>query len=248
MINIMPHTSLSIPSPCSQPWDAMTPTAHGRHCAACAKVVVDFTRHTDAELLAWLHQQAGQPACGHFRADQLGRVLQPTVIPKPRSWRAWLATAVALWGLREATATMAKAQAPTEQRQREGEPISLADYVQKPVVIRGVVTESDSHEILPAVSVFLKGTNLGVATKADGHFELTIPADKWAASTKQLSVTFIGFEGKEISLPASPTQPLAVTLSPAITGHLGGVIVVNTARPWYTPRGLWQHLKRPFYR
>ncbi|WP_262490091.1 hypothetical protein [Hymenobacter glacialis] len=30
---------ISIPQPCAQPWAAMTPTAHGRHCDACATEV-----------------------------------------------------------------------------------------------------------------------------------------------------------------------------------------------------------------
>ncbi|OUJ73534.1 hypothetical protein BXP70_14155 [Hymenobacter crusticola] len=231
----------------------MTPTAHGRHCAACAKVVVDFTKFTDAELLVWLHQQAGQPTCGRFRTDQLKRELRPTVAPRPRSWRAWLAAAVAVWGLREGAANPSKAQTSTEQRQRQGEPISIADYVQQPVVIRGIVTDSASHEALPAVTVLLAGTNLGVATNATGQFELTIPADIWAASTKHLAVSYIGFVRKDIPISASTTQLLHIAMAADVTGLMrtvtvGGVAIVNTPQPWHSPRGIWQRLKRPFHR
>jgi len=249
----MQRPSLSVPAPCSQSWDAMTPAAHGRHCAACEKVVVDFTRFTDAELLVWLHQQAGKPACGRFRADQLGRALTPVVAPRPRSWRAWLAAAVAVWGLREAAATPVKAQASTEQRQREGKPISMADHGQKPVVIRGVVTDSVSHEVLPAVTILLAGTNVAAATDVNGQFELAIPADTWATSTKHLSVAYIGFIKKEIPVSASPTQLLHIAMAADVTGLMSVIVVgettgVDMPRSWHGPRGVWQRLKRPFRR
>ena len=53
----------------------MTPAGPGRHCAACAKTVVDFTQQTDAEILAYLARAKGT-SCGRIRADQLVRPLQ----------------------------------------------------------------------------------------------------------------------------------------------------------------------------
>ena len=64
---------IQIPEPCSQSWAEMTPEAGGRHCAACAKTVTDFTRMTDAQILEVLRNSAG--SCGRFTADQLGREL-----------------------------------------------------------------------------------------------------------------------------------------------------------------------------
>ena len=42
----------TIPSPCTESWDCMTSTKEGRFCQSCEKTVVDFTRMSDAELLA----------------------------------------------------------------------------------------------------------------------------------------------------------------------------------------------------
>ena len=47
-------TAIHIPQPCPESWAAMTPTAQGRHCAVCATEVVDFTRMSEAEVLAFL--------------------------------------------------------------------------------------------------------------------------------------------------------------------------------------------------
>ena len=65
---------LSIPTPCHESWDAMTPAGDGRHCAACAKTVVDFTAMTDAEIRRHV-AAADDQTCGRLRASQLDRAL-----------------------------------------------------------------------------------------------------------------------------------------------------------------------------
>ena len=246
--------TFSIPSPCSQSWEAMTPTTDGRHCTACAKVVVDFTQLTDVELVRWLHQQSGQATCGRFRADQLERPMRlaPAVAQAPR-WRTWVAAAVAVWGLREATAPAAKSQVPVEQLIiKVGEAVAAPAKAsnEPPVVIRGVVVEAptalkpSAQVPLPGVTVVLVGTDLGASTDMNGRFELAIPAETWAVSKQQLTVSSIGYVTQPVPLPAVPTQPLAVALA-VDTRELGGLLVVNgCSRPWYTPAGWLQRTKR----
>ena len=78
---------ISIPSPCSQSWEEMTPvTANQRHCDSCAKRVTDFSWMTDREIHTYL-QVAGNTLCGRFRADQLDRPIRARVAPK-KTWRA----------------------------------------------------------------------------------------------------------------------------------------------------------------
>ena len=97
----------------------MTPTGTGRHCAACAKTVVDFTLKTDAEILAYLAGAASGRTCGRFAAGQLERPLQRAAPAAPSGrWRAWLAAMVAVWAVRESFSTEGKAQAATEWRAR----------------------------------------------------------------------------------------------------------------------------------
>ena len=112
-------TTLHIPQPCPESWAAMSPTGTGRHCAACAKTVVDFTLKTDAEILAYLARAGNSRTCGRFAAGQLERPLQRAASAAPTArWRAWLAAAVAVWGLREGFTFNAQAQAATEWRAR----------------------------------------------------------------------------------------------------------------------------------
>jgi hypothetical protein len=71
--------SISIPTPCHEPWKDMTPApgtnaGNGRHCAQCDHVVADLTRATDAELVALFTSDA-RPKCARFDPDQLDRAL-----------------------------------------------------------------------------------------------------------------------------------------------------------------------------
>ena len=69
--------------------------------------------------------------------------------------------------------------------------------------IKGRVTDKDGNP-LPGVSVLLKGTSFGVATDAEGRFEMVQPKD----STGELILSFVGMktqtvkwtEGKEVNV------------------------------------------------
>ena len=252
----MPAYHLTIPQPCSESWAAMTPTAAGRHCAACQKTVVDFTQLTDAEILAHLARAGRGETCGRFRAGQLARSLQPPTLARPARWRTWLAAAVAVWGLREAAGVAAKAQAPTEQRSPEATPQYLRaermpDYEGQPagqVVLRGVVHDIQTNDFLPGVRVFIKNTLVGTNTDGDGQFVLNIPSLYASAETIELQFTYMGYVTEElrVSLPAQP-KLLQIALDVDTKGGLQ-VSVIPPA-PWH-PRRFYYWTKywltRPF--
>ena len=47
--------NISIPQPCSQSWQQMTPVEQGRHCESCCKTVVDFTPMSNDEIKDFWH-------------------------------------------------------------------------------------------------------------------------------------------------------------------------------------------------
>ncbi|MGG9962336.1 hypothetical protein [Ferruginibacter sp. SUN106] len=65
---------ISIPTPCHEDWNAMTPNAQGRHCNACVKTVVDFTNMNDEEVKYFFLNKKEEKVCGRFRNEQLLRI------------------------------------------------------------------------------------------------------------------------------------------------------------------------------
>jgi hypothetical protein len=230
-------TAVRIASPCHERWAAMTPTATGRHCAACQKTVVDFTHKTDAEILAAFRHVAGE-TCGRLRADQLGRSL---VVPTPAPhWRAWLGAVLALGGVLGAGRAAAQAQesyyaGPRPPASPMGSaatpapdlptPTSSAtsEAAAGPLTVRGTVLDSATHQGLPGVTVLLKGTN------TNGNFALAAPA---STAPVQLTFSSIGFTSQEQTVVAAGSQRLVVALAADTHILMGEVVITNFRQPW----------------
>ena len=75
------NTQFSIPKPCHEDWNAMTPTEQGRFCSQCSKNVTDFTQMSDKEITIYFRQNSSSNICGRFRKDQL---IEQTAIHIPR--------------------------------------------------------------------------------------------------------------------------------------------------------------------
>lgn len=86
---------ISIPKPCYEDWDAMTPGNQGRHCSVCAKTVVDFTSMSNEEVQAYFINRKTGSTCGRFRGDQLASVTislpQNIFETKIAHWKKFLA-------------------------------------------------------------------------------------------------------------------------------------------------------------
>lgn len=66
---------LSIPEPCHEDWDKMTPDETGRFCQSCVKSVVDFSNMKTTEIQDYFIQNQGKGICGRFRTEQLDRIV-----------------------------------------------------------------------------------------------------------------------------------------------------------------------------
>lgn len=62
---------ISIPEPCHENWDEMTPKDNGRFCMSCSKTVVDFTAMIPEEVQHFFIQNQNNQICGRFRKSQL---------------------------------------------------------------------------------------------------------------------------------------------------------------------------------
>ena len=65
---------ISIPKPCHENWNTMTPREKGRFCNSCAKTVLDFTKKSTEEIKDYLVENKNQRVCGHFYKKQLDTI------------------------------------------------------------------------------------------------------------------------------------------------------------------------------
>ncbi|MDF7814296.1 energy transducer TonB [Hymenobacter sp. YC55] len=122
---------------CHEDWQQMTPVAQGHHCSICDRVVLDFTKSTQADLESAFQASADGRVCGRFRQSQLA----PTLQLRPKL-RRFLVALVLVCGLgltsNEAWAQVRKAtqmaNCPNEielilKTPRELNPITLIKHI-----------------------------------------------------------------------------------------------------------------------
>lgn len=71
----MKNYKISIPKPCHENWNVMTPNEKGKFCKSCAKTVVDFTQKTPSQIQEYLLKKKDQKVCGHFYRKQLDSIV-----------------------------------------------------------------------------------------------------------------------------------------------------------------------------
>ena len=204
--------SFSIPTPCAQPWAAMRPTADGRHCGACQTEVVDFTRLSEAQILAYLARRGGLPVCVLANANQ--------VVPAAATrWRRWLLAGLALLGWHPVTscATKPPQQLPAQATAATAGP---ADAQAQQLIIRGQVLDGATATVVPQVSVFINDTQFGTVTDEQGRFELVMASGWEPIAGGKVALKFVGspFEFQEqilkLDTRATPRPaPLVVRLA-----------------------------------
>ncbi|WP_158596997.1 hypothetical protein [Aquimarina sp. BL5] len=81
---------ISIPKPCRENWDTMTPNEQGRFCTSCSKTVIDFTEKSIPVIKDFLIQNHEKQVCGRFTnasIDNLIVSIPEEVIQRDYSFR-----------------------------------------------------------------------------------------------------------------------------------------------------------------
>lgn len=211
--------SLSIPHPCSEDWKTFTPTATGGFCGRCQKNVIDFTKATDDEIIAFISKKP-EHVCGRFRSNQLKAY---TIIPplKIRPGfvlvKAGITSLLLLLVVRPSFAQVSSTDSVEVVQSTRKSDKSIHAFK---IVIRGKVISSEDSTGMPGVSVLQKGTVNGTVTDYDGTYKLSIDSK----GPQILIFSFIGMSTQEISLPSTIPSTVNITMFPDITGFLGEVI------------------------
>lgn len=66
---------ITIPKPCNEDWNEMTPNKEGRFCMHCSKTVIDFSTMSADEIQHFFIENQGKKICGSFKNEQLKRLI-----------------------------------------------------------------------------------------------------------------------------------------------------------------------------
>ena len=215
---------LSIPEPCHENWNEMSPAEKGRFCGSCQKEVVDFTQMTKEEITEFFIKKTSELTCGRFENKQieainLNEIKTKRIISKP--W--WIAVAT-FFILTNKGFSQTETVSVNKNIQVQTDLIRIKNSVETKasrstvkevekdsnktnfVTISGKLMEKDSNQPVYFANVFVEiDTNvIGISTDINGSFKLLIPRTK--EDSIVLNVSYIGFEPLKIKLPMKDTN------------------------------------------
>jgi hypothetical protein len=216
---MQPIKRINIPKACHESWDAMIPVEKGRHCQSCSKTVVDFTAMNNADVIAYLSSHKN--VCGHISGSKMAAINHDLEVKhrKRFTWKGFIAAASLsmLFPMLKA-----EAQSPPKTEQTPVAP-NFMGKVAAPdtagyITVKGVVTAKDDGLPVPGATINIKdkGMRLVTQTGTDGSFTMQVPAN-----TKRISVSFLGYETKEIKLRHKAGEQ-SIVLNTALDSSFAG--------------------------
>jgi hypothetical protein len=232
---------ISIPKPCSQNWNEMTPSGNGRFCNNCQHTVTDFTGWSDAALYEFLAKNRTEKVCGRLHKNQL---LHPINAPLPNrtinKWLAGLGFTIILAGATDvnlyAKPPYVHAMQVNNANDADAPNDGFGNTGDDTLTVRGVVVDSMNRP-LKGAEIFLTTNPYamyedrpGTLTKADGSFVVQMQKN---TNDKTILLIVTSLEHEEMKIPINSGNmyvPFHIKLEKAIY-ELMGAIVFPTTEP-----------------
>lgn len=217
----MQKLQLSIPEPCHENWQQMTPTEQGRYCNVCAKEVIDFSMMTDTEVLNYFTHTTHDKVCGRALPGQLNRTITRPKEPKKRLFWYW--NYIVMFLMFFSKSNNAKAQGDIKAA-TEFSPVKPADVnkvetiVMSSWIVKGKVVDVTGNPIGFA-TIKIKRIKGSISTDANGNYSV------WVATNSILVISALGF--KEMEVPVGENNVLNITLERK-EDLRGEVVITNT--------------------
>jgi len=185
--------SVQIPEPCSEDWEQMTPHEKGRFCEACQTSVIDFSKMSQSEIIAFF-KNPPKKVCGRFQTHQL------TTYHTEKPESNFLTKIVALlFGFQVVSISPILAQKPIETQQNQEKKQENFE-IPTNLVFKGQVLVNEDSSALRGVNIHIKDKNIGTQTDYDGNFSLELKSDYFVNNKLTIVLSFVGMISKEIIL------------------------------------------------
>lgn len=224
--------SIKIGYSCQQDWQAMSAVDSNKYCQSCNKIVIDFSRLSDEEILQYFEKQQGKKSCGYFNEQQLRSLNKRLASPSNTSFLKPLILSTLISTSACHTPKDAHKSCTTTLSHYE----LLADIsVEGELQITGSIVD-ENHEPMIGANITLQQPLTGVSSDKNGQFKLSIP--KSADSTSLVSVEYTGYPVLNIQLLDIQNKHLKITMLADLRGSLGDVVIIR--KPWY--KRLWHKI------
>ncbi|EDP95734.1 carboxypeptidase-like regulatory domain-containing protein [Kordia algicida OT-1] len=194
-----PEIIVSIPEPCHEDWNKMSPTEKGKFCNVCTKEVIDFSAKSDEEIIN--HFSKNGNLCGRFHVSQLGRKLIADR-KKRNHWLSYAASLLLPMALfsQETKSTNHKKSKIEKVDNSHFKSLNISSLERKntsikkdSIVIKGTITD-ESGMPLPGASIVIKNTTIGKTTDFDGNYSITVKVGD------EIQISYVGFTTKAIKI------------------------------------------------
>ncbi|MBS1781276.1 MAG: carboxypeptidase regulatory-like domain-containing protein [Bacteroidetes bacterium] len=220
---------ISIPNPCHEDWNKMTPAEQGRFCNSCQKVVTDFTSFTDAQLHSFFSDRSKQ-VCGRFYNHQLNIPISVPPQPHSRLYRYFIGFGLTLL-FTQLPETRLRAQTPHAHIDPQLDKKNKNEN-DTSIIIKGKVIDELKEPMLGAiVSAYCNGTMVaGTVTDYDGNYKLYI----YSSSPKKydLVLNHTGYKPKSVhDLSLSPGTTIVIDARMEADTVINKNVITTTGLP-----------------
>ncbi|WP_062056189.1 carboxypeptidase-like regulatory domain-containing protein [Aquimarina longa] len=227
---------VNIPKPCHEDWNVMTSIEKGKHCEVCAKTVHDFTDKTDEQIIKIFEKEGN--ICGRFSSLQLGRELSYTRKDK-NSYLSYAASGIFAFLALSSNTTNGQERPqiathtsviPNHVNQVKGK---VATSILEERTISGTIVD-ENGDLLPGVTILIKGTSTGTQTDFDGVFKLKVKQNA------VLTISYIGYKDIEVKVSGKSIYDITLTEEDYdLMGDIAITTVCDAKKPYpYTPEEL----------
>ncbi len=163
--------TISLPKPCEEDWEQMTPVGCGRFCQQCQKNVIDFTALPDDMIARLLNSRAKGQLCGRFSEEQLNRPIPLPATPQKNLSHYLGTAAVFLAPYFSASPALARQETKMALNEKDADATNA-----QPVTIKGRISDALTKEPMIRMELSIAGLDKQYSDR-HGRFSFTLPDD-----------------------------------------------------------------------
>lgn len=210
--------SIQISNPCHQIWENMDINSSARFCNSCQESVVDFTEHSNAEIVSIL-LASNQKVCGRLTSTQLHQLNHYfIVVPTHKNWLKYLGVLAIGLSLIATDAKAINLPPKTEINPPIAKRIASLNFSEVKKIYGFVVDEND--KALAGIRVVILNTKLFAQTDKNGRYEILLTANL-AKSAQVIAVESLRYEASiKLNSKVAKQINLKVFVTPIIMGKI----------------------------